>query len=158
MDADACPREARHILRRASRRLQIPLVFVSNHDLGEPRTELVSPRIVPPRADEADQTIAREVEPGDLVITADVPLAAEVVGRGADAMDTRGEQFDEDDVHVRLSQRNLMEELRGAGLVQGGPSEYGDVDKQRFAAALDRWLTRQMRERKRRESGPGSSD
>ena len=149
VDADACPREARAILRKASRRLNIPMVLVSNHDLGEPNTDLVRTIIVASRADEADKTIARELEAGDLVITADIPLAAEVVAKGADCIDTRGEHFTEDDVNVRLSQRNIMEGLRAAGLVQGGPSEYGDVDKQRFAATLDRLLTRRMRDRNR---------
>ena len=108
VDADACPREVRMVLLRASRRLEIPLVLVANHELGVPTSSLVQMRIVPPRADEADEAIAREVEPGDLVITADVPLAAKVVEKGADALDPRGEEFTADDVHARLSMRNNL--------------------------------------------------
>ena len=79
VDADACPREVRRILLRASHRLEIPLTLVANHKLDIPSSKLVDMRIVPPRADEADKTIAREVAQGDLVITADIPLAAVVV-------------------------------------------------------------------------------
>ena len=98
----------------------------------------------------------QDLEPGDLVITADVPLAAEVVERGGEALDPRGKQFTEDDARAQLAMRNFMESMRSAGLVSGGPSEYGDVDKQKFAAALDRWLTRRLKPRRGpRGKGPG---
>ena len=145
VDADACPREVRAILQKAAVRLKIPMVLVANAVIPVPESEWISTLVVPPRADEADKRIVSELEAGDLVITADVPLAAEVVEKEAWALDPRGELYDADNVRSRLSERDFMEGMRSAGLVQGGPSEYGDVDKQRFAAALDRFLTRRLR-------------
>jgi hypothetical protein len=145
VDGDALPREARSILQRASQRLQVPMTFVANSDLGILNSKLWDMVIVPPRADAADQRIVQDVEPGDLVITADIPLAAEVVERGAEALDPRGKQITDDDARAQLSMRDFMESMRSAGMIRGGPSEYGDVDKQKFAAALDRWLTRRLK-------------
>lgn len=147
VDADACPGEVRQVLLRASRRLQIPLVFVANSNVNVFLSDLVSVRIVPPRADEADKVITEDVEEGDLVITADIELAANVVDKKADAIDPRGMQYTEDNVRSRLTMRNIMEDLRGAGMVSGGPGEYGDLEKQKFAATLDRLLTRRLRRR-----------
>jgi len=147
VDADACPREVRAILQKAAVRLKVPLVMVANQVIPIPESEWLSTRVVPVRADEADKQIVAELDAGDLVITADVPLAADVVEKGAHALDPRGEMYDAENVRSRLSERNFMEGMRSAGLVQGGPAEYGDVDKQRFAAALDRFLTRRLRGR-----------
>ncbi len=145
IDGDALPREARWILQKASRRLQVPMTFVANADLQIGNSALWQMVVVPTKSDAADQHIAQHVAPGDLVITADVPLAAEVVEKGAAAIDPRGKETTADDARAQLSMRNVMESLRSAGLVHGGPSEYGNADKQKFAAALDRWLTRNVR-------------
>lgn len=145
VDADATPRDVRRVLLKAARRLDLPLIFVANHDLGIETSQRVEMRFVRPGADVADRVIAAEAEAGDLVITADVPLAAVLVEQGITAIDPRGDEYHEDDIRTRLSERNFMDTMRSAGLVQGGPAEYGNDDLQRFAATLDRWLTRRLR-------------
>ncbi len=146
VDGDALPREARSILLRASQRLQVPITFVANADLGVPISKLCEMVIVPTRLDAADLRIVQEVEAGDLVITADVPLASAAVDKGATALDSRGKEYTADDARTQLSMRNFMESMRSAGLVQGGPSGYGNTHKKKFAAALDRWLTQRLRQ------------
>jgi uncharacterized protein YaiI (UPF0178 family) len=96
---------------------------------------------VPGGFDVADAEIVARAQPGDLVITADIPLAAEVITRGAHALDPRGELYSEDNVRERLAVRNLMQELRSTGAVLGGPAPFGQGDRQRFANHLDRFLT-----------------
>jgi len=97
--------------------------------------------------DVADDYIAEHATPHDLVITADIPLAARIVEKGALGLDPRGEVYTEENVGERLSMRDLMQELRGAGMVQGGPAPFSTTDRQRFASSLDRELTRMRRER-----------
>ncbi len=147
IDADACPRVIKEIVFRASERLRIPVVLVANMGLAKHHTPLVTSVVVPEGPDAADDYIALHAAADDLVVTADVPLAARVVEKGGVALDPRGELYTEDNVGERLSYRDLMQELREGGLVQGGPAQFGLPDRQRFASSLDRTLTRMMRGR-----------
>ena len=148
VDADALPGDARQILLKASRRTEVPITFVGNGSIALPPSPLFEMRLVAHGADKADQEIVRCVEEGDLVITADIPLAADVVDKGAEALNPRGEHYQDDDVRTRLSVRDFMEDMRSAGLVTGGPKSYGDKEKKEFAAVLDRILTKYLRKRK----------
>src|SRR5688572_16633595 len=105
-----------------------------------PRSEFVERLLVPAGMNVADERIAELVEPGDLVITADIPLAAKVVERVGQALDPWGELYTEDNIGGRLAARNLMDELRGGGQITGGPANFTATDRQAFANALDRWL------------------
>ena len=146
IDADACPRVIKEMVYRASLRLQIAVCLVANSDLSRATTGLISSVRVTDGFDVADDYIAKHAAPSDLVITADIPLAARIVEKGGVALDPRGELYTEENVGERLSMRNLMQELRAEGLVHGGPGQFGLTDRQRFASALDRLLTRMLRE------------
>ena len=148
IDADACPRIIKEIVFRASERLHLPVCLVANMDLSKAHSPLVTSVRVAEGADAADDYIVQHAAPEDLVVTADIPLAARLVARGGVALDPRGELYTEENVGERLSTRDLMQELRAAGLVQGGPAQLGLVDRQRFASALDRTLTRMVRGRR----------
>jgi uncharacterized protein YaiI (UPF0178 family) len=145
VDADACPRIIKDIVFRASERLQVPVCLVANKGLNKHDSHLVTSVQVAEGLDVADDYIAEHAAATDLVITADIPLAARIVDKGGVALDPRGELYTEDNVGERLSVRDLMQELRMAGLVYGGPSQFSLTDRQRFASALDRMLTRMMR-------------
>lgn len=145
VDADACPGPVRDILLRASQRLKVPTVFVANRGLSLPRSELVSTVQVGAGLDVADQHIATSAQKGDLAVTQDIPLAALLVPRGVVVLDPRGELFTEENISERLSVRNFMHELRESGVMTGGPGGFSAQDKQRFAAALDRELSRLLR-------------
>lgn len=145
IDADACPRVIKEIVFRASARLQMPVCLVANQDLSKAHNGLVTSVRVSDGFDVADDYIAEHAAASDLVITADIPLAARIVAIGGVALDPRGELYTEENVGERLSVRDLMQELRTAGLVQGGPAQFGQADRQRFASALDRVLTRMKR-------------
>ena len=142
MDADACPVAIRQILLRAAERTGCHATFVANHVIGLPKSPHVSFRQVPAGFDVADHEIAQRVAEGDLVITADVPLAAEVVEKGALAVSPRGERYTADNVRSRLAMRDFMTQLRDSGVPTGGPAPLDASDKQRFANSLDRWLAR----------------
>lgn len=144
IDADACPRVIKEILFRASERLQVPVCLVANKLLTKHDTHLVQSVLVEGGFDVADDYIAQHAAAEDLVITADIPLAARIVGKGGVALDPRGELYTEENVGERLSIRDLMMELRSGGLIQGGPAQFGLADRQRFASALDRLLTRMV--------------
>ncbi|MDD2852339.1 MAG: YaiI/YqxD family protein [Desulfuromonadaceae bacterium] len=148
IDADACPRVIKEIVFRASERLQIPVCLVANKKLTKHETYLVEAIVVADGSDVADDYIADHSAPDDLVITADIPLAARIVANGGVALDPRGEQYDEENVGERLSIRDLMMELRSGGLVQGGPAQFSMTDRQRFASSLDRLLTRMLKGRR----------
>lgn len=126
---------------RASRRLDIPVVFVANRAIPPHASPRVSSLRVGRELDAADAAIAEGVEPGDLVITADIPLAAKVVSQGGQALDPRGDVLTEENVGERLALRDLLSVLRSDGRVTGGPPPFSNSDRQRFANALDRWLT-----------------
>lgn len=147
IDADACPRIIKEIVFRASERLGAPVVLVANKGLAKHHSSLISSVTVPEGPDAADKYIAEHAAPTDLVITADIPLAARIVENGGVALDPRGELYTEENVGERLAFRDLMHELRAGGVVQGGPAQFGLADRQRFASALDRTLTRMVRER-----------
>lgn len=141
IDADACPREVKELLYRAGKRTQTKLTLVANQPLRVPRSELIETLLVPTGANVADQRIVELCQPGDLVVTADIPLAAQAVEKGADAINPRGELYTAANIGERLADRDLMDELRGSGMVTGGPANFSVKDKQAFANQLDRWLT-----------------
>ncbi len=142
VDADAAPRDVKDIVARAAKRLKIPAVLVANQRLSAPANNPhVSTVWVQGGPDVADQHIADHAMEGDVAITADIPLAATLVEQGVLVLDPRGERFSEENVRERLSIRDFMEGLRGAGVETGGPKPYGQREKQAFAAGLDRLLT-----------------
>ncbi len=145
IDADACPAAIKDLVFRASRRLDIPVFLVANRDMYVPASSLVTLVRVAQGPDEADRYILQHVAPNDLVITADIPLAADVVDKQAVAINPRGELYTEENVKERLAMRNLMQDLRASGHIQGGPAQLNDTDRQKFAAALDRSLTKLLK-------------
>lgn len=142
VDADACPVEAKEVLYKVSKRLQIPVTLVANQMMWIPKSPLVHFELVGAGADVADRRIVELAKAGDLVISADVPLAAGAVQKGATVLDPRGEVLDSDNVGSRLAARNLMDDLRGSGMQTGGPAPYSAKNKQDFANQLDRLLTK----------------
>ena len=142
VDADACPAAIKEILYRAANRACIPLTLIANQMLRVPPSPWIRALQVPPGFDVADQRIVQETAPGDLVITADIPLAAQVIARGATVIDPRGERIDACNIQERLSLRNFMEGLRSSGVDTGGPGAHSSADRQAFANQLDRWLAR----------------
>ncbi len=145
IDADACPVPVREMVLRASIRTQTELIFVANSPLPVKRTALVKTVQVSQGFDVADNYISQHVALKDLVITQDIPLAAELVEKGIIALNPRGELYTEDNVRQRLAMRNLAEELRSVGQISGGPNKFSDKDKQNFANSLDRWLQKTKR-------------
>lgn len=141
VDADACPGEIKELLFRAAVRTQTKVTLVANRSLYVPKSEFIDSILVPDGMNLADRRIVELVSPGDLVITADIPLAADVVAQGGQALDPRGELYTDANVGARLAIRNLLDELRGNGHIGGGPSNYNNKNKQDFAKQLDRWLT-----------------
>ncbi len=146
VDADASPRAIKEIVFKVSHRLRIPVRLVANQYLNTPASKLIQAVVVPKGQDMADSWIVTHVRPRDIVITADIPLAADIVEKGAHGISPRGEEFTEDNVRSRLSVRDFMTELREQGVEHGGPPPFGAKDKQRFASALDRLVSRRMRE------------
>ena len=142
VDADAFPRAAKEILLKTSARRNLPLVFVSNKPLPLPESPQVSDIIVPGGFNVADDKIVELAEAGDLVVTADIPLADRIVTKGAVALDPRGTLYTEENVKQLLAMRNLMDEIRSAGEITGGPPPYGPKDREAFANQLDRFLNR----------------
>jgi uncharacterized protein YaiI (UPF0178 family) len=140
VDADACPAVIKEILYRAAERIRRPLVLVANQPLRPPRSAYIRSVQVAGGFDVADNHILQEMQPGDLVITADIPLAAEVIAHGGHAINPRGERYTPDNVRQRLAMRDLMEQLRSTGEVSGGPPPLSKSDRQAFANALDRLL------------------
>jgi uncharacterized protein YaiI (UPF0178 family) len=145
IDADACPRIIKEIVFRASERLEIAVCLVANTGLAKHHSRLISSIVVADGLDVADDYIVEQATPQDLVITADIPLAVRIVEKGAIGLDPRGELYTEENVGERLSLRDLMQELRGAGMIQGGPAQFSNTDRQRFASSLDRVLTRMLK-------------
>jgi uncharacterized protein len=142
VDADACPGVIREILFRAAERRQVPVTLVANRHVPTPRSRLISMLQVEPGFDVADNAIVQRVQPGDLVVTADIPLAAEVIDKGALALGPRGELHTADTVRARLNMRDFMETLRASGVQTGGPPALSQADRKAFADHLDRWLAR----------------
>ena len=140
IDADACPNPVKTIVFRAAQRLEIPVTLVANRMLKPPTSRLINAVRVSPCLDAADHYLLQHTTAGDLVITADIPLAAGLVARRVAALNPRGEIYTENNISERLASRNLMEELRATGRLGGGPAPYDNRDKQAFANRLDRWL------------------
>lgn len=145
VDADACPAAIKGILYRAAVRAAVETVFVANRALRVPASRFLRAVRVAGGFDVADRYIAERVEAGDLVVTADIPLAADVVAKGAIALDPRGELYTEENVRERLAMRDLMDQLRGIGEITGGPPPLGKKERQAFASRLDAWLARAAR-------------
>ncbi len=142
VDADACPKVIKDILFRAAERAQLPLTLVANQPLTAPPSRLITTVQVAQGFDVADNHIVLHLQAGDLVVTADIPLAAEVIEKGALALNPRGELYTRNNVRQRLAMRNMMEELRSNGQITGGPPPLNQRDRQTFANALDRLLTK----------------
>lgn len=142
VDADACPGAIKEMLFRAAQRRKVLVTLVANQPMQVPRSEFITTIRVAGGANVADRRIVELTAPGDLVITADIPLAADVVSKGGQALDPRGQLYTEANVKERLAVRNLFDELRGGGLITGGPSNFSPRDRQAFANQLDRWLTK----------------
>jgi uncharacterized protein YaiI (UPF0178 family) len=141
VDADACPVVIKDIVYRAAERARVAATLVSNMSLRIPASPFITTIRVPKGFDGADKRIAELMQPGDLVITADIPLAADVVRRGGHALNPRGELYTEDNVQEHLAVRNLMQTLRGSGEIIGGPASFSQSDRRAFANQLDRLLT-----------------
>ena len=143
VDADACPGVIKDILYRAAQRTSIQLTLVANRGLQVPRSPWIRMVQVPRGFDVADKHIVEMALDGDLVITADIPLAAAVVEKGASALNPRGELYTKDNVQGLLDMRNFMDTLRSSGVETGGPPALSNSDRQNFAAQLDRWIAGQ---------------
>lgn len=141
IDADACPVVIKEILFRAAERRQIVLTLVANQPLSIPRSRFIKSMQVAGGFDVADNAIVQQMRPGDLVITADIPLAAQVVAGGGHALNPRGELYTTENIQERLALRNFMGELRNSGVATGGPAPLTLSDRQAFANRLDRFLT-----------------
>jgi len=143
VDADACPVVVREILFRAADRTGVQLTLVANQPLSTPPSGNINTLQVPRGFDVADDEIVRRLEPGDLVITSDIPLAAEVIEKGGHALSPRGELHTKENIGAKLNMRDFMDTMRSSGVeMGGGPSAYGQRDKQEFANKLDRFLTK----------------
>ena len=143
VDADACPRVIKEILFRAAERKKVRLTLVANQPMPVPASPFVDRLVVPAGLDVADDRIIELLAPGDLVVTADIPLAAAVIAKAGHAINPRGELYTPDNIQERLAVRNLLDELRGCGVETGGPAALGAGDRQAFANQLDRFLARQ---------------
>lgn len=142
VDADACPNPIKEILFRAADRLRVSLTLVANKPLRIPPSPYIRTIRVSAGFDVADARIAGEMRAGDLVITADIPLAADVIERGGHALNPRGELYTKDNIREFLSMRSFMDELRASGVETGGPSPFSQADRQAFANQLNRFLAR----------------
>ena len=148
IDADACPRGVREIVLRASERRHVPLTFVANKFVPTPNLAWINSVQVAAGMDVADTYIVQNMSPEDLVVTQDVPLAAEVVEKGARAISHRGVTWTEENIREKLSMRDFFTEARASGIMTGGPPPFDTKAKQAFANALDRWLTAALKKRK----------
>ena len=142
VDADACPKVAREIIVRAAERTSTAAWFVANHAVPLPRSQWVKALAVSQGFDAADDEIVERLQAGDLLITADLPLALEAIEKGAAVMTTRGEMLDKGNIKARVQMRDFMETMRSSGEHTGGPKGYSDGDRREFANALDRWLAK----------------
>jgi uncharacterized protein len=142
VDADACPNPIKEILYRAARRVEILTTFVANQEIQISASPYIKAVQVRSGLDVADSYIVEHLQPRDLVVTADIPLAAEAIAKGAFALNPRGEFYNEGNIRERLSLRNFMDELRSGGVDTGGPPAFSQRDRQNFANQLDRFLVR----------------
>ncbi|MEM7101294.1 MAG: YaiI/YqxD family protein [Pseudomonadota bacterium] len=142
VDADACPKPVKEVLYRAAERTHTQLTLVANQYLTVPRSDYISAKQVPAGFDVADNEIVQSLQPGDLVITGDIPLADEVISKGGAAINPRGTHYTAENIKQHLQRRDMMEQLRSDGVVSGGPDPYGQKELQKFANALDRYLAK----------------
>src|SRR5690554_4589550 len=145
VDADACPVPIREILCRAATRWQVQTTFIANHAITLPPSPYISRRQVPQGFDVADNEIMDQMSKGDLVITQDIPLAAEAIEKGDDVFNPRGQAFTKENIRQRLAMRYFTEDRRSAGQVTGGLAPFGPADRKEFADQLDRWLQKNTR-------------
>jgi uncharacterized protein YaiI (UPF0178 family) len=142
VDADACPKVIKDILFRAAQRVELPLTLVANQALATPPSPYIKSVQVPAGFDVADNYIVQQCNEGDLVITGDIPLAAEVIAEGALVLTSRGERFTANNIGPRLNMRDFMEEIRSTGAITGGPPPLSHADRTQFANQLDRILAK----------------
>jgi len=142
VDADACPKVVKEILFKAAERVECELILVANQPLTTPRSAFIRSIRVEPGFDVADNYIVQQVTEGDLVITADIPLAAELLEKGAEALNPRGEFYSRETIRQKLTMRDFMDELRGSGVMSGGPPPLSQTDRREFANSLDRFLAK----------------
>jgi len=142
VDADALPAAARDILFRAARRVRIKTILVANKIIRIPESEYLDFQMAEQGFDEADEIIVSLAEAADIVITADIPLAAQAIAKGAVAIDPRGHLYDSDSIKERLAMRDFMDTLRKSGAITGGPPPYDKKASQAFASQLDRLLAK----------------
>ncbi|HGN1705139.1 TPA: YaiI/YqxD family protein [Providencia rettgeri] len=140
VDADACPKVIKEVLYRAAERENVQVTFVANQRLTVPPSRFIKTLQVPAGFDVADNEIVLRAQTNDLVITADIPLAAEVMEKGANALNPRGERYSEATIRERLNIRDFMDTMRASGVQTGGPASLSQRDRQQFANELDKWL------------------
>jgi uncharacterized protein YaiI (UPF0178 family) len=148
VDADACPVVIKEILFRAAERTGLQLTLVANQPLQVPRSRCIKTLQVPSGFDVADDEIVKRLSAGDLVITSDIPLAAEVIGKGGHALSPRGELYSTENIGERLNMRDFMDTMRASGIDTGGPPALSQSDRQAFANYLDQLLTKHMKQPK----------
>ena len=141
VDADGCPSAIKEILFKAAKRTRMQLILVANRAMVVPRSPFITARLVSSGFDVADREISERAQPGDLVVTSDIPLAAEVIEKGCYALSPRGELYSADSIRGRLNMRDFLDTLRSSGINTGGPSALNQGDRKRFADNLDRLLT-----------------
>jgi hypothetical protein len=142
VDADACPGVIKEILFRAAERTGVAMTLVANQPMRIPRSRFIALLQVASGFDVADNEIVKRVGTGDLVITSDIPLAAEVIAKGAHALSHRGELYSADTIRARLNIRDFMDTMRASGINSEGPPALSQRDRQSFANHLDTWLTK----------------
>jgi uncharacterized protein YaiI (UPF0178 family) len=146
VDADACPVPIKEMLFRAAQRCRVQVILVANHYLSTPSSPLIRSMQVSQGFDVADDEIVRLLASGDLVITSDIPLAAEAMEKGAHVLSPRGELFNVDTIRARLNMRDFLDTMRASGMQTGGPPPLGQADKKAFASHLDKFLATQVQD------------
>ncbi len=144
VDADACPGEIKELLFRAAKKRKVKITLVANQPMRTPNSTYIDSIVVESGMNVADRRIVELAEPEDLVITADIPLAADVIAKGGQALNPRGELYTNKNIGERLAMRNMMDEMRAGGQVTGGPPNFNAKDKQAFANQFDRWVTKTL--------------
>lgn len=153
VDADACPGAIKELLFRAAERRKIKVTLVANTSMRVPNHPLIGIVVVPSGMNIADRKIVELASPGDLVVTADIPLAADVIAKGAQALNPRGELYTEANIGERVATRNVLDSLRGDGQISGGPAGFSPKDRQTFANVFDRWLVKAEAQAKKQAGG-----
>ena len=146
VDADACPKPIKAILFRAAERTGVPLCLIANQAMQTPPFKNITAIQVAQGFDVADNEIVRRVQQDDLVITSDIPLADELISKGAQVLSPRGEEFSANSIKAKLNMRDFMDTMRSSGIHTGGPAQMSETDKREFANALDRYLVRYSKE------------